>query len=191
MEKINLYDFDETIYDGDSSVDFFFYCLKRHKKIIKIFPKMLGSVIKYKTKKITKTEMKEVIFSYLKFVPDVDKYVKDFWENARNNIKPFYLLKDHSQDIIISASPEFLLKDICKELDTKMLIASRVDKKTGKFDGLNCHDVEKVRRLNEKIKNYEVEEAFSDSKSDDPILKLAKNPYYVKGNKLIKAKFEK
>ncbi len=191
MEKINLYDFDETIYDGDSSVDFFFYCLKKHKKIITIFPKMLGSVIKYKTKKITKTEMKEVIFSYLKFVPDVDAYIKDFWDTHKKNIKPFYLAKDHSQDIIISASPEFLLKDICAELKVKMLIGSLIDKKTGKFDGINCHDVEKVRRLNEKISDYQVMEAYSDSKSDNPILELAEKPYYVKGNKLIKAEFNK
>ena len=26
--KINLYDFDNTIYEGDSSTDFLFYCLK-------------------------------------------------------------------------------------------------------------------------------------------------------------------
>lgn len=29
---INAYDFDETIYDGDSSVNFYKYCLKKTKK---------------------------------------------------------------------------------------------------------------------------------------------------------------
>ena len=71
-----------------------------------------------------------------------------------------------------------------------MLIGSPVDKKTGKFTGLNCHDVEKVRRLNEVMSDYEVEEAYSDSTSDDPILKLAKKAYYVKKDKLIEAKFK-
>ncbi len=37
--KINLYDFDNTIYEGDSSTDFFFYCLKKYPKIVKIIPK--------------------------------------------------------------------------------------------------------------------------------------------------------
>ena len=27
--KINMYDFDDTIYDGDSSVDFIKYCYKK------------------------------------------------------------------------------------------------------------------------------------------------------------------
>ena len=45
--KINLYDFDNTIYEGDSSTDFFFYCLKRYPKIAKIIPKILLSAIKH------------------------------------------------------------------------------------------------------------------------------------------------
>ena len=32
---INGYDFDETIYDGDSSVDFYFFCLRKNKKVLK------------------------------------------------------------------------------------------------------------------------------------------------------------
>ncbi len=188
--EINLYDFDETIYHGDSSVDFFFYCLKKRKRIAFRFPVMLWAVIKYKLKIINKTQMKEVIFGYLKHVPDVDAYLKDFWDTHRQNIKAFYKEKDHSKDIIISASPEFLLDSISKELGVKMLIASRVDKHTGKFDGLNCHDVEKVRRLNEVINDYKVLESYSDSTSDNPILELAENAYYVKGDKLIKAEFK-
>ena len=67
---------------------------------------------------------------------------------------------------------------------------AKIDKKTGKFDGLNCHDVEKVRRLNEKYTDYEVEETYSDSlKSDEPILRLAKKPYIVKKDKLILHEF--
>ena len=58
--------------------------------------------------------------------------------------------------------------------------------KTGKYDGINCHDVEKVRRLNEKYESYEVMESFSDSlKSDRPILELANKAYLVKGERLI------
>ena len=64
-----------------------------------------------------------------------------------------------------------------------------VNKKTGEFDGLNCHDEEKVRRLNEVIDNYEVIEAYSDSTADIPILKLANKSFYVKGNKIIPTDF--
>ena len=30
---MNIYDFDGTIYDGDSSIDFFKYSLKKHKNL--------------------------------------------------------------------------------------------------------------------------------------------------------------
>lgn len=31
---MNIYDFDETIYDSDSTKDFYFYCLKKYPKIL-------------------------------------------------------------------------------------------------------------------------------------------------------------
>jgi phosphoserine phosphatase len=188
--KINLYDFDETIYDGDSSVDFFKYCMKKHKSIYFNLPKMGGAALLYALHIWTKTRMKETIFSFVQKVDDIDKEVEEFWKTHKKNIKQFYNDKKHDKDIIISASPEFLLAPIAKELKVMDMMASPVDKKTGKFDGLNCHDVEKVRRLNEKYTDYEVEETYSDSlKSDEPILRLAKKPYIVKKNKLILHKF--
>lgn len=36
MKEVNLYDFDNTIYDGESTVDFFLFCLKKKKKFNKI-----------------------------------------------------------------------------------------------------------------------------------------------------------
>lgn len=186
---INLYDFDNTIYSGDSSTDFFFYCAMKHPSIYLNLPKMAIAGIKYKLNKCTKTEMKEVIFSFLKKVPNVDEEVKSFWVKHRNHIKSFYLEKKHDKDVIISASPEFLLEPITKELKVKELIGSRVNKKTGKFTGLNCHGEEKVRRLNKDYKGVKVNESYSDSKSDIPILKLAKKAYYVKGDKIIPTEF--
>ena len=93
--------------------------------------------------------------------------------------------KSHKDDVIISASPEFLLKPISRKLKVKYLIASRVDKETGKTTGYNCHDVEKVKRLNEVFDDYVVLETYTDSiKSDTPILMLANKQYLVKHNKV-------
>lgn len=187
--KINLYDFDKTIYDGDSSVDFFLFNLKKQPLLFFHIFKMIYVLIKNKLKFIDKTEMKIVIFSYLKKIKNIDERVDMFWEKNKKKIKSFYLLKKHDKDIIISASPEFLLNPLKDYLKCKMIIASRVNKKTGEFDGLNCHDEEKVRRLNEVIDNYEVIEAYSDSTADIPILKLANKSFYVKGNKIIPTDF--
>ena len=120
-------------------------------------------------------------YKFLRLIKNIDEEVISFWRVHDKNIKKFYLDKRHDQDIIISASPEFLLKPIANKLKVKDLIGSRVDKHTGKTTGLNCHDVEKVRRLDEKYEDYKVIEAYSDSiKSDKPILDLAKRAYLVK-----------
>ena len=44
---MNVYDFDKTIYDGDSTIDFYFYCLKKHPKIILCLPIQLYAAVKY------------------------------------------------------------------------------------------------------------------------------------------------
>lgn len=187
--KINLYDFDKTIYDGDSSTDFFFYSLTKYPRIITCLPKIAIAGIKYKLKLISKTEMKEVIFSFVKYIPNMGEHILSFWDTHRCYLKDFYMKTKHDKDVIISASPEFLLKPITDELKVMKLIGSRVDIKTGKFKGLNCHGEEKVKRLNKEYHNYEVISSYSDSLSDIPILKLAKKQYIVKKDKLIKVKY--
>ena len=36
---MNIYDFDKTIYDGDSSIDFLLFEIKRNKKVFLTLPK--------------------------------------------------------------------------------------------------------------------------------------------------------
>lgn len=183
--KVYAYDFDETIYDGDSSVDFYKFCLKKKKSICKYWFKQLWALILYILGIKTKTEMKEVFFIYLKDFDNIDILIDEFWNENFKKIKKWYLEKDHSQDIIISASPEFLLENPCKKLKVFALIGSDVDKSNGKFLSLNCHDEEKVKRLKEKYQNVLVLEMYSDSMSDLPMLKLAKHGYLVKKNEII------
>lgn len=45
--------------------------------------------------------------------------------------------------------------------------------------GKNCKGIEKVNRLN-KVGNYEIDTFYSDSISDYPLFKLAKNCYTIK-----------
>ena len=63
---INSYDFDGTIYDGDSSVDFYIYSIRKNKKVLLQVPIQLWGTILYLLRIIDKTKFKEYIFSYLK-----------------------------------------------------------------------------------------------------------------------------
>lgn len=183
---MNIYDFDKTIYRGDSSIDFFKYCIKKNKKCLLILPKLGIALALYLTKIKEKEYFKSVFFSIVKYFDNIDEIVKNFWEENKVKIKEYYLKQKQDTDIIISASPEFLLDPISKILNFK-LIATKVDKKTGELIGTNCYGKEKVKRLNE-ISITKCEEFYSDSLSDTPLSLIAKKSYIVKENKLIKWK---
>ncbi len=184
--KANIYDFDGTIYDGDSSVDFFIFCFKKKKSICRCFPKMFWYLILYALSIKTKTEMKEVFFSFLKYFDKTEELVDEFWDKNYYKIKKWYLENNSKNDIIISASPNFLLSKICKKMKIKELIATDVDIKTGKFNTLNCYADEKVKRLFIKYPNIEIQEMYTDSTSDLPLINLSVSGYIVKKDKIIK-----
>lgn len=183
--KVKIYDFDGTIYDGDSSVDFYIFCLKKKVSMCKYFPKMIWYIILYVLSIKTKTEMKEVFFSFLKDFNNIEDLVEEFWVKNDKKLKNWYLEKKHNNDIIISASPKFLLNNICNKLKIKDLIASDVDIKTGKFNSENCYGDEKVKRLYNKYRDIEIEEMYTDSESDLPLLKLSKKGFIVNKNEII------
>lgn len=183
---INLYDFDKTIYNGDSTIDFYLFILKKHKNIIKFLPNQIKGLIKYKQKKISKETFKEYFFEFLTSIENPELEVKEFWIKNKRKIKKWYLNCSHKNDIIISASPEFLVKEIGKILKVKCVIASEINIKNGKFKGKNCYGKEKVRRFKEKYPASNVINAYSDSLSDMPMLNLAKNKYLVNQNKIKK-----
>lgn len=186
--KVNVYDFDKTIYDGDSTIDFYKFCLKKNKKIIILLPIQLFYMFLYLIKLKDKKDMKEKFFSFLKYIDNIDKYLVEFWNLNYNKIKGWYIDKNHDKDIIISASPKFLLEIPTNKLKVKKTIATIVDKKTGRFLSANCYGQEKVNRLKKEYSDVIIEEMYTDSLSDKPLLNCAIKGYIVKKNKIINYK---
>ena len=114
---------------------------------------------------------------------DVDAVVEDFWACHQDGIGAWYLRQKREDDIIISASPEFLLSPIARQLGVR-LIATPMDKHSGKILGKNCHDTEKVRRFYEEYPNAHTEEFYSDSLSDTPMAEIADRAFLVKKGSL-------
>ncbi len=180
---MNVYDFDGTIYKGDSTRDFIFYLLKHYPKVIKYIPAFLFATIKYRFGIISKTKMKETLYRFLNSFNDdeINRIVNEFWDEHRKNIYGWYLKKRDDSDVIISASPRFILEQICKELKVN-LICSEVNKENGDYIGLNCYGEEKVKRFYKEYQNTKINEFYSDSKSDTPLAKLANIAYLVDKN---------
>lgn len=183
-EAMNVYDFDKTIYDGDSTFDFLMFCAKKNKAVRKMLPGIALRGVLFLLGIIKKQDFKEKMFSFLTVI-DVDKEVKKFWRLNIGNVKIWYAMQQKEDDMVISASPEFLVQGAMNLLDIKYMMASPVDKNTGKYYGKNCHGEEKVARLRESYPDAVIDEFYSDSYSDSPLAKLAKKAYLVKGDKLL------
>ncbi|MBQ7033354.1 MAG: GtrA family protein [Clostridia bacterium] len=182
---MNVYDFDETIYDGDSTRDFYFYCLKTYPRILLDLPVQGWNFLFFALGLMPKTAFKERFYRFFRRIPDMDTAVSDFWDKNFCKIKPWYLVQKRSDDVIVSASPAFLLGIPCKKLGIAPPIASRVDMHTGKYTGENCYGEEKPPRFAEKHPDGKIEAFFSDSLSDTPLSLLAEERFIVRGDRLV------
>ncbi len=182
---MNIYDFDETIYSGDSTRDFYFYCMKKYPKMLFSVPAMAWAFFLYILGAKTKTQFKEKMYRFLRYIPDIDATLDGFWNKNISKIKEWYMRGHKQDDVIISASPEFLLIPACKRLDIQNLIASLVDKNTGLYEGENCWGEEKVKRLRESLPEAVCENFYSDSLSDAPLSEISQNAWIVRGEELV------
>ena len=133
----------------------------------------------------SKLQFKEKFYSFLKGIKDVDSMVELFWNENQDKIKDWYLKSKEESDVIISASPEFLLNNICRRIGIKHLIASEVNKNTGICEGENCYGEEKVLRFKKYFEKGEIKKFYSDSLSDAPISLMASERYIVNGNNIL------
>lgn len=176
---MNVYDFDKTVYNGDCTVDFWRFCIKKHPKAIRRLPKAFVYAVLFKLGICKREKFKETFYRFLRDVPDVPSEVKLFWDENAKKIKPWYLAQKQESDLIISASPDFIISEISNRLSVAS-IASEVDIKTGNLLSKNCRSDEKVRRFYELYPESSIDEFYSDSKSDLPLAKISKKAYLVK-----------
>lgn len=198
MEKLAIFDIDYTITRKETLMEFFKYLVSKDIKNIKFLPRALYSGLMYGVKVYDERRVKEC---FLKFIENIDeaelaKLTKAFYDeriskilykDAVDMIKK--LKKEGYMVILISASPEFYVKEFYAIKEVDLIIGTKFRFEGGKFirkmHGNNCKGEEKVRRLNEvlKEKNIKVDfknsYMFSDSLSDKPLLDLVGNPYLI------------
>lgn len=98
-----------------------------------------------------------------------------------SKIAEWYKVQCTKDDLVISASPDFLLVPICKKLGAR-LIASRVCSKSGRFIGDNCFGEEKVRRFFIEYQDVVINKFYTDSDADLPLAKISKTAFKVNNN---------
>ena len=133
---MNVYDFDETIYDGESSIEFILAYLKKDPTIVRFLPSIAKLMHRYnrgqaRFEDFAETYAPKLQAYFAKNKVDVASLVSGFWDKRMHKIKPFYLRQQQADDVIITASPYFMMNDICRRLGVRHLIATDFDIATG------------------------------------------------------------
>lgn len=193
--KVNVYDFDKTIYKNDSCEDFIKYTFLKHPfliiyTLIKSFPTWILFVLKKKTLE----ELKNQLMSFVPKINNFEGFVNNFWNKKDHLIKKWYLNQRKEDDVILSANFDFIIEPICKRLGIKNYICTKFNIKTGKIESTQCRKENKIKMFIEKFPNFIMNKTYSDSKNDIPLLENGVEGYVVKGemiNKYFPGYFEK
>ena len=182
---MNVYDFDNAIYDGESVLDLFFFYMRRDPYLIR---RVFRALAKYKAGKIT---VEQAIERYAPFVEDYFRKIEDFsadaaefWDGHMHKIKPFYARLHREDDVIVTASPELSMRVICQRLGVKHCVGSVIDEQTGRITRL-CMRSRKVPAFLEAFPDAHIDSFYTDSpKNDAPLIAMADRAFVVKGQKI-------
>ena len=189
---MNVYDFDDTIYDGDSNVDFFKDLFVKYPSLMRYIPDLIKIMGDYRK---TNLRFEDLIEKYggifqdfaNKHHPDPDVVAKEFWDKHEKQIKPFYKQIQKEDDLIITASPKFQMDEICKRLGIKHYLASEYDLRTGVF-GRPCFRERKIEFFREAYPDGVIDDFYTDSLNDEFLFPYAKRVFWVKGNEITQIK---
>ncbi len=186
--RIDVYDFDGTIYDGDSTFDFVLFCLRRHPGVVLSLPIIAVAGIKLAMKKSNLTQFKSVLFGQMVRRFSLTEEAKLFWQDEKTKSKLCAWFFERPRDlpiVIASASPEFELRYAAQILGVETLIGTRCDDATGQLIGKNCKGAEKISRIRDVIGEYTVRAMYTDdTKADGPLLEIAEEKYKITHGKM-------
>lgn len=184
---MRVFDFDGTIYDGESSVDFFLFELKRHPENLLLLPRVLYSLVRYKRLKVSFDELWQGLERYgerfLATIPDLMVDIRLFWDVHSRKIKQSYLDMMKEDDVILSAGPDFLIKEIAHRLGIKTVIASEYDFENKKILTL-CYRDRKCDCYKKLFPCTRIDEFFTDSENDRAVFALADRVFIVNGDNI-------
>lgn len=188
---MNVFDFDNTIYDGESFVDLFIMVLTKDPSLLKNVPAMVSGVVQYKAGTLrldsALSKYAKVFEDYVVTIPDIDALVNEFWDTHMHKIKPFYEQVRSKDDLVISASPQIVIDEVCRRLGIRQCIGTQFDRETGKL-GRVCFRENKIEAFYEAYPDTHIDTLYTDSMHDKPLMDISDKVFFVKGNKINRIK---
>lgn len=188
---MNVFDFDNTIYKGESAFDFFIFCIKRKPQLAKVLFPVIKDIVKYKLCLMGMEEFSErgryYTETFFKLFDDIPALVSDFWDIHEHKIRPFYEKVRKDDDVIITANVDILVEEIFRRMGIKNYITSRFDLSEGKLTEV-CFSKEKVKLFKQRYGD-EIDVFYTDSHNDAPLMELAEKVYIVRGKKINRLRY--
>lgn len=186
-ERLNVYDFDNTIYDGESSFDFFLFFVRRYPWVVRYLPRVALVGIRYRLGRLSERELFRAAdrlgHVLVRSGCDLQAMAGEFWEENRGKIRAFYLRRHRDDDVIVSASPRFLLEGIARELGVRSLICSELDVRTGALQ-FACFRDRKAEAFRRQFPDAVVQRYYTDTAGHDAqMIALAEHAYLIRGER--------
>lgn len=177
---MKVYDFDGAVYRGNSVWEFYWFCLRRHPRILTCLPRQIWVLLCCWFGVKPRAAFWQAFYAYFQYLPDVDDLASEFWNERRlRKLNRAYLAVRGEKDLILSASPECLLKPVCRELGVGF-IGAIVDSKTCAW--LGCSATEKLHRFRQQYPKDPIEMFWSTRLSDHPVAQEANKRCVVRGS---------
>ena len=200
-KKLIVYDFDKTIYGGESGTNFFTYYLRNYPLKGLLFGlTYLKEVLFYLIKITDLKRLKERFFIFLESHSneEIEKIVDGFWKEYGKKMYSWTQeeLRENKKEadmvIVTSATPLFLLERLIPEMGYDMVFGTEFqgdgeEKFVAEIKGENNKGMEKVKKLDRWAKEndieYEIIKFYSDSLADKPLYDIAEKKYWIKKGK--------
>lgn len=183
---MNAFDFDNTLYNGESAVDLALFMIKNNKRIILWLPTIFWNLLKYKLCFISAEKVERKVNDFLRdIVRDKSELLSltaKFWKTHSCKLNKALLKKVGKDDVIITAGPDFLFSSIKSSLGTSNIICSEVDLDRKKVVYLNFGS-NKVKKYRKICGDRTVGCFFTDSYNDKAMMDIAKKVFLVRNGR--------
>lgn len=191
-KKIAFFDFDGTITTSDTMLElikFHFGSTRFYSGMMMISPSLIGLKLGMISRQKTKEKLLSHFFKGMK-ATEFDEICRSFSEVRipkmlrMEAIKRIEQLKSEGTEmIVVTASASNWIKFWCAANGLPYLSSElevKDEKLTGKLDGLNCNEEEKVNRIKASysLEEFDEIECYGDSSGDKAMLAIATNPFY-------------
>ena len=194
MQKIIFTDLDGTLTTRDTYTQFIFRNI--HLKHIIYIPRLIKIFILYFFGRLNGNDIKQETFKIFfrnQNLEELTKNLNSFIKSIQWNNKLISVIEEKRKKnykvIIVTASPNIYIQEICDFLGYDGYISSLIELKdkqlTGNFIGEICNFDEKVNRIKKYINNnsyYTI--SYGNSKGDYAMLQYCTETYFIKNNEI-------